>query len=316
MNETRDFKPAIGARRAFAVLPTLIGAAMALSACGGGGGSTASTPGTSVVTPGTSVVTPAVQAIQITNKSLAIDGQKDIPIGSSTTVSIDLVPANFSSSSTADYKVSGDFTVTCNGVKQSSLTGVWTVTAPGLNAFVATSSVTFTGAPYAASCTMAANVTATRGSVTSIALPITATFTTAADAILSYTEKTYALWTGAYPYAVTNTGVTPVVNKTKYTFGARPLSKCAIMDPSFTARMKGKVLTECQASDGTGRHVLYIDPSKNEIYEYSGTVPTDVVWQDVTPLDLIVLIRLSHPPTTGSMLSICANWDGHGYRCA
>lgn len=79
-----------------------------------------------------------------------------------------------------------------------------------------------------------------------------------------------------------------MVNKTKYTFGLRPLSRCAIMDPSFTVQTKGKVLTECQASDGSGRHVLYIDPTKNEIYEYSGTVPTGIVWQDVTPLDLVM----------------------------
>ena len=88
------------------------------------------------------------------------------------------MPANFSTSSAADYKVNGDFSVTCNSIKQSSLTGAWTVTAPGLN-FVATSSVSFTGLPYAATCMISGDVIATRGIVSSNNLPVTATFTTA-----------------------------------------------------------------------------------------------------------------------------------------
>ena len=127
-------------------------------------------------------VAPDVQTIQITQKSLAINAQKDISINSSTAVAVDLSPANFTSSTAADYKVVGDFTLTCNGVKQSSLTGTWVVAAgtPNTTSFAATSSVSFTGAPNAATCTIAGNVTATRGSVTSNTLPITATFTTVA----------------------------------------------------------------------------------------------------------------------------------------
>lgn len=38
MNEMNDVKPAAGGCMAFAIVPVLLGAAMALSACGGGGG--------------------------------------------------------------------------------------------------------------------------------------------------------------------------------------------------------------------------------------------------------------------------------------
>ena len=41
MNEMNDVKPAAGGCMAFAIVPVLLGAAMALSACGGGGGAVA-----------------------------------------------------------------------------------------------------------------------------------------------------------------------------------------------------------------------------------------------------------------------------------
>ncbi|MHB1591989.1 MAG: hypothetical protein ACYCTW_10720 [Sulfuricella sp.] len=90
-----------------------------------------------------------------------------------------------------------------------------------------------------------------------------------------------------YPYAVTKTGVTKVVNKTQYTTGYAPLSNCWLMDPSFLSQTNGKVLTDCQDAVGGGRHVLYIDPTKDELYEYPGTVPTGIIWHDVTPYDLV-----------------------------
>lgn len=274
----------------FAAIIGVLATALIITACGGGGGGSATEP---VVTLPPIVVTPPVvvvpSSIALTLASVAINGKGDVAKDTSTTVVVNLTSSGFATSAASDFAVTGPATVTCNGIKQQSLTGAFLVAAaaPNASSYVVTGSVSFTGAPNATTCTIVMNVIATRGSVSSNTLPVTATFTTVADTNLSYNEKTYTLWTAAYPYAVTKTGVTAVVNKTKYTFGVYPLGKCVIMDPSFTAKMKGKVLTECQASDGTGRHMFYIDPTKNELYEYTNAVPSEITFHDVTPFNLV-----------------------------
>lgn len=101
--------------------------------------------------------------------------------------------------------------------------------------------------------------------------------------VLRYTDKVYALWTGAYPFVVTKTGVTKVTNKTKYTVGFYPLFNCWIAEKQLN---DGKILVSCVDSAGQTRRTLYINPEKDELHEYVGTVPADVVWRDVTPFNL------------------------------
>jgi len=108
------------------------------------------------------------------------------------------------------------------------------------------------------------------------------------DPVLSYPATVYLLWTGGYPYVVTGTDVIPVKNMTKYTSGFWPLSLCWIMDPSFLSQTKGKVLTNCQDATGGGRHDLYIDPTNNGLYEFTGTVPANIIWHAVTPIDAVL----------------------------
>ena len=274
----------------FAATLSVLATALIITACGGGGGGSATDL---VVTLPPIVVTPPVvvvpSSIALTLASVGINGKGDVPKDATTAVVINITPSSFATSAASDFTVTGPATVTCNGIKQQSFSGAWVVaaTAPNASSYVATGSVSFTGAPNATTCTIAMSVIATRGSVSSNTLPVTATFTTVADTNLSYKEKTYALWTVAYPYVVTKTGVTKVVNKTKYTFGVYPLGNCIIMDPSFTTKMKGQVLTECQAADGSGRHMFYIDPTRNELYEYADIVPSGIIFHSVTPLDLI-----------------------------
>lgn len=105
----------------------------------------------------------------------------------------------------------------------------------------------------------------------------------AGDAMaLKYTDKVFAVWTGGYPFAVTKTGVTKVVNKTSYTAGALPLFQCALGYPQLA---DGKVLTQCTNAVATAstpagtRVVSYINPLTNEHFDYTGTVPSNVVWR-------------------------------------
>lgn len=94
--------------------------------------------------------------------------------------------------------------------------------------------------------------------------------------ILHYTDKVYALWTGGYPYAVTKTGVAKVVNTTPYTQGFYPLANCWLAEKPLA---DGKVLVDCQDAMTLNRHLLYIDPTTDELHEYE-TAPQ--VW-DTTP---------------------------------
>ena len=95
--------------------------------------------------------------------------------------------------------------------------------------------------------------------------------------VLHYTDKVYALWTGAYPYAVTRTGVMKLANKTQYTAGFYPLANCWIAERPL---VDGRILVNCQDAMSLMRHLLYIDPTRDELYEYDDIILT---W-DTTPL--------------------------------
>lgn len=101
-------------------------------------------------------------------------------------------------------------------------------------------------------------------------------YTVPAKKVLHYTEKVYALWTGGYPYAVTKTGVAKVVNTTPYTQGFYPLGNCWLAEKPLA---DGKVLVDCQDAMTLNRHLLYIDPTTDQLHEYE-TAPQ--VW-DTTP---------------------------------
>lgn len=253
--------------------------AFVLAACGGGGSATA--PVANPQTPLSIVATPILPDL---------NGKNDVGTSVVTVISAEFTPVNFTNPTAASFSVATGTgsTFTCNGVPANTATlAAFTITpVSGTGKFTAAAYLSMNNLPGVSNCVYSIPVTVTGGGVVSSSVPITFSFTTQSD-VLSYSEKTYALWTGAYPYAVTKTGVTPVVNKTKYTFGVRPLTRCIIMDPSFLSKTKGKILTECQASDGSGRHVLYIDPTKNELHEYTGTIPSGIIWLDVTPFNLV-----------------------------
>jgi hypothetical protein len=101
--------------------------------------------------------------------------------------------------------------------------------------------------------------------------------------VLHYTDKVYALWTASYPFAVTKTGVTKVVNRTSF---VNTLSDYSYFNCWLAAKplSDGRVLASCQETRTThDRKSLYIDPTRNEMYDYVDEVPADTVWHDVTP---------------------------------
>ena len=100
---------------------------------------------------------------------------------------------------------------------------------------------------------------------------------------LRYEEKVYALWTANWPFAVTKTGVTRVTNKTSSP-GLLPYINCWLASKPLA---DGKILANCLDNSGlnTGRHVLYINPIENALYDYSGNVPSDINWLSVSQFD-------------------------------
>jgi hypothetical protein len=111
---------------------------------------------------------------------------------------------------------------------------------------------------------------------------ITQNFTTKATS--DYTDKVIAIKDGGYPYMVTKTGAVKVVNKTQYQLGFIPLSICDLGYPQLT---DGKVLTRCSNAVATAstpaltRVITYINPVTGENYDYTGTVPANIVWHSV-----------------------------------
>ncbi len=96
-------------------------------------------------------------------------------------------------------------------------------------------------------------------------------YTVPSKKVLHYTEKVYALWPG-YPAAVTQSGVAKVTNLTPYTTGALPLFNCWMAEKPLA---DGKVLVNCQDAVTLNRHLLYLDPTIDALYEYE-TAPQ--VW--------------------------------------
>ena len=100
-------------------------------------------------------------------------------------------------------------------------------------------------------------------------------YTVPAKKVLHYTEKVYALWTAGYPFAVTKTSAVRVTNKTSIA-GIAPYMNCWLAEKPLA---DGKVLTDCQDVVSYNRHLLYIDPTTDELHEYE---TTPQVW-DTTP---------------------------------
>jgi hypothetical protein len=120
-----------------------------------------------------------------------------------------------------------------------------------------------------------------------------------ASSVLHYTDKVYAIWTANWPFTVTKTGVTRVVNKTSLP-GVLPYVNCWLASKPLP---DGKVLTNCvdNTSSASGRHVLYIDPTKDELHDYGGTVPSDVIWLDVARFDQL-------KPEWGAKAQVSDGW--------
>lgn len=95
--------------------------------------------------------------------------------------------------------------------------------------------------------------------------------------VLKYTDKVYALWTGAYPYTVTKSGVTRVTNATSVP-GTAPFFNCWLLEQPLE---DGRVLTSCQRVDTLARVVYYINPVEEKLYDYVGEVSTNAVWHAV-----------------------------------
>ena len=100
---------------------------------------------------------------------------------------------------------------------------------------------------------------------------------------LHYTEKVIAI-KGGYPFMVAKTGAVKVINKTQYLAGFIPLGLCEYGYPQLT---DGKVLTRCTNAVATAstpansRVVSYINPVTGEMFDYTGTVPSNTVWRSV-----------------------------------
>ena len=86
---------------------------------------------------------------------------------------------------------------------------------------------------------------------------------------------TYAIWgRGGSPFLVTKTGVTAVVNKSQYQVGVFPLGNCLL---ATALANDGKLFVQCQDAVSLIRRNLYVDTSKNELYDFAGVIPLDVI---------------------------------------
>jgi hypothetical protein len=96
-----------------------------------------------------------------------------------------------------------------------------------------------------------------------------------APTVLHYTDKVYAIWDSDYLYTVNKTGATMLVNKTSFTTGLSPIFNCWVSKASGVLA-DGKILVSCQDTSSLRRHYLYIDPTKDELYEYTGQTPANL----------------------------------------
>ena len=119
--------------------------------------------------------------------------------------------------------------------------------------------------------------------------------------VLHYTDKVYALWKYGLPFVVTKTGVTKVVNKTSFPVPSGynySLNGCELADKPLA---NGWILTRCWDGATVTLQTFYIDPNKDEMYDYTGTVPADTVWHRVASIDPVT-------PTWGAKAKVADGW--------
>ena len=214
-----------------------------LSACGGGGGST-STPPPPTVTPAT-----------VTIVSVAPNGTTAINQPVSTTPILNFTVANGSYlSHTADWKCGGN-PVTNTPVVVGTTSGTITLTSA-------------TSLLLGQSCQVNWAVSGTPTG--NNAAQVTQTFSV--KTTMSYTDKVYTLYVGGYPYAVTKTGVTKVVNKTSFTTGFFPLFNCALYEVPIET---GIIPLQCTVASDNIRRMFYINPLTEELFQYTGSFAFD-----------------------------------------
>jgi hypothetical protein len=90
---------------------------------------------------------------------------------------------------------------------------------------------------------------------------------------LRYTGKVYALWTDKYPFVITRTDAARVKNVTRWNGLGNDLFNCLIANYALS---DGKILALCKDLAELKYRVLYINPLKNEFYEYVGELPANL----------------------------------------
>ena len=133
--------------------------------------------------------------------------------------------------------------------------------------------------------------------------------------VLHYTDKVYATWTDRYPFVVTRTGAVRVKNMTPYDGLGKDLFSCLI---SSYALADGKIPVLCKDLANLRYRELYIDPTKDELHELTGTLPADLAytltadgvffvsfsakWGDVEPFPNVL------HPTWGAFARVADGW--------
>ncbi len=226
-----------------------------LSACGGGGGG-----------GGTAPPPPTVPTVAIAFVSGSVSpAQNAVSVSPQATLSVEfnVVGSEVSPSATTS--------LTCSGSTQVSFSTTMTAVAlPQGSTGKQWKASAVPATPYPLGLPCSGQMRVTVGDVTEAQ-----SFAFTVNSVFAYTDKVYAIWTFAYPYAVTKTGVKPVTNKTSYTAGNNPVFNCGIANKPLA---DGKVLLDCQERVTLQARKFYIDPTKDEMYDYAGTVPTDVTF--------------------------------------
>lgn len=97
---------------------------------------------------------------------------------------------------------------------------------------------------------------------------------------IHYKDKVYAIWLHSSPHVITKNGITLLPNKTHFS-GTIPFYNCWLAEKPLA---DGYILTSCLYFADQVRYTLSIDPIHDEIRDYSGVVPADIVWHDINYL--------------------------------
>ena len=89
---------------------------------------------------------------------------------------------------------------------------------------------------------------------------------------MSYTDKVYVTYVGSYPYSVSKTGLTKVVNKTQFTTPGFGLFSCSLYEVPIET---GIIPVQCTANVDNVRRTFYINPLTDELFLYTGTFVFD-----------------------------------------